>query len=360
MHYNPDPLQLEFELSSMCNSLCLGCVRTDNKNFNHTKSMIPHKQMLDLKTFKKILLAKTFGTVEQLRFCGSIDDPLMHPDFYKFIEFAISNNPHYRIHVSTNGGIRNPDYWQKLAQLLSTGRGRSKKVYFCVDGLEDTLGIYRQGVDYNKVIENAKAFMEGGGEAVWRWIEFPWNNHQTEIARQISKDMGFESFHVMVDRSNQADLGYDKIMQRKARNVLSKDFNIGEPVEDLLTEFAQYDGQKIECRSQTTRQYFISYDSKIWPCCFIPAARYRFDWRQREFLKKRFEYYGDENWNDVRYNDVDDILENKFFMHDLEASFENNVSTGPCGKITRCAEVCNLKKLEVKPIGGKVSITEHA
>ena len=62
--------------------------------------MIPHKQMLDLKTFKKILLAKTFGTVEQLRFCGSIDDPLMHPDFYKFIEFAISNNPHYRIHVS--------------------------------------------------------------------------------------------------------------------------------------------------------------------------------------------------------------------------------------------------------------------
>ena len=55
MHYNPDPLQLEFELSSMCNSLCLGCVRTDNKNFNHTKSMIPHKQMLDLKTFKKIV-----------------------------------------------------------------------------------------------------------------------------------------------------------------------------------------------------------------------------------------------------------------------------------------------------------------
>jgi hypothetical protein len=54
--------------------------------------------------------------------------------------------------------------------------------------------------------------------------------------------MGFESFHVMVDRSNQADLGYDKIMQRKERNVLSKDFNIGEPVEGLLTEFAQYDG----------------------------------------------------------------------------------------------------------------------
>ena len=50
--------------------------------------------------------------------------------FYKFIEFAISNNPHYRIHVSTNGGIRNPDYWQKLAQLLSTCRGKSKKVYF--------------------------------------------------------------------------------------------------------------------------------------------------------------------------------------------------------------------------------------
>jgi len=46
-------------------------------------------------------------------------------------------------------------------------------------------------------------------------------------------------------------------------------------------------------------------------------------------------------------------------MHDLEASFGNKVDTGPCGKITRCAEVCNLHKLEVKPIGGRVQVITH-
>lgn len=357
MHYNPNPLQLEFELSSMCNSLCLGCVRTDQKNFNHKKSMIPNKQILEFETFKKILLSKTFSTVEQLRFCGSIDDPLMHPDFFKMVEFALSYNSHYRIHISTNGGIRTPKEWYNLGQLLSLDRGR--KVYFCIDGLEDTLGIHRQGVDYNKVIENAEAFIEGGGHAVWRFIEFPWNKHQIDTAKQLSKDMKFESFVVMGDRCNLADLGYDKVLQRKMKNEISTDFNINDPVESLYSEYEKYNDKKIECRSQTTRQYFISYDSKIWPCCHIPAARYKFDLRQRNFIAKRFQHYGGENWNDARYNDVDDILQNKFFMHDLEESFGNKVDTGPCGKITRCAEVCNLQKLEVKPIGGRVQVTTH-
>jgi hypothetical protein len=48
---------------------------------------------------------------------------------------------------------------------------------------------------------------------------------------------------------------------------------------------------------------------------------------------------------------IDDIVNSPFFKNDLVESWNTSVSTGPCGKITRCAETCNVEKLKVLPIG---------
>ena len=68
MHnYLDKPTKIQFELSSMCNALCLGCVRTD-LHFNNKKDIIPDKQYILFDTFKKILSAPEFSSVFELEF----------------------------------------------------------------------------------------------------------------------------------------------------------------------------------------------------------------------------------------------------------------------------------------------------
>ena len=60
--------------------------------------------------------------------------------------------------------------------------------------MEDTHSMYRIGTDYNKIIQNATAFINAGGTAEWCFIKFKHNEHQVEEARSIAEQMGFSLF----------------------------------------------------------------------------------------------------------------------------------------------------------------------
>ena len=57
------------------------------------------------------------------------------------------------------------------------------KVIFAIDGLEDTNHLYRVNTNFNKIMENAKAFINAGGIARWDFIAFAHNEHQIEEAK---------------------------------------------------------------------------------------------------------------------------------------------------------------------------------
>ena len=44
-------------------------------------------------------------------------------------------------------------------------------------------------------MENAKAFIDAGGNARWYFIEFQHNYHQIEQAQSMASDMGFKQFN---------------------------------------------------------------------------------------------------------------------------------------------------------------------
>ena len=69
-------------------------------------------------------------------------------------------------------------------------------VHFGIDGLEDTNHLYRVNVKWKKVMENVKAFVENGGNAIWDYIVFRHNEHQVEQAREFSNKIGFKKFLV--------------------------------------------------------------------------------------------------------------------------------------------------------------------
>jgi hypothetical protein len=54
-------------------------------------------------------------------------------------------------------------------------------VVWGIDGLEDTNHLYRQDVEWNKVMDRVKWFIDAGGHATWKWIPFLHNKHQDII-----------------------------------------------------------------------------------------------------------------------------------------------------------------------------------
>jgi hypothetical protein len=90
--------------------------------------------------------------------------------------------------------------------------------------------------------------------------------------------------------------------------------------------------------------YFLSYDSKIWPCCFLHNG-YFMRHNMYDHLTSRInKNYGD-TFNSLLHNSIDDIVQHQFFQNDLIESFDNDIGEGKCGKIKRCADVCTKKRV---------------
>lgn len=355
LNYIDAPKKIQFELSNLCNALCLGCVRTDNSNFNEPKSFIKEKKMVTVETFRKIISSPVMSSVEALEFCGTIDEPLMHPDFFKILETARDLNPRYRIIIHTNASLRSIDDWRRLAYFLK--KFRNHRVQFSIDGIGEEHEFYRQNTNFKKIIENAKSFIEAGGIAVWQFLVFPWNRHQLDQAKQMSEDLKFHEFVSRIDRSGVSTLSVDDIKTIKIQNKKSKDYGLD--LDTLIGSYIPIENYSITCRYKDEKMYFINYDSRLWPCCFISNGFLSNNRFQRDFqIKRIYDNYG-LDFNDTSVKSIEEILDSDFYRSDLVLSWDNNISTEKTGKLIRCAETCNNQKLKVLPIGKYKEVIKH-
>jgi MoaA/NifB/PqqE/SkfB family radical SAM enzyme len=290
-----------------------------------------------------------FPNFKIINFCGSIDEPITHPEFFEILKEAYKINPYYTIHIHTNGSIRSENEWKELAVLLLKFKSPHMTL-FSIDGLKDTNHIYRQNTDYDKIIKNSQAFIDAGGYAVWQFLIFPWNSHQINEAKDISIKMKFKEFHSRHDRSIVTSLGLENINEKKLKNQSGTSEYSGS-LDDLIQSYENLNDVEISCNNQQYGMYFLSFDSKLWPCCFIPNGYLQLQQEKVDFLRKRIDNVYSKDFNDLTKKSVREILDSSFYKNDLVESWNNSVSTGPCGKITRCAETCNVKKLKALPIG---------
>ena len=344
MHYLEEPRKIQFELSTVCNALCLGCVRTDY-SFNDSKFTIPSKVYVDINTIFKLLKSNSMSTVTTLEFCGTIDEPLVHPQFLEIIKGAYDINPNYDIHIHTNGGMRNPDYFTKLANILT--KFPQYDMLFSLDGLEDTNHLYRQNVNWSKCMENAEAFISAGGKPLWQFIIFEWNKHQVEEAEVLARKMGFKHFVSRYDRSiiQEEKLSMADIQLRKQTTETLKKYT---KTTDLYKKVEHKINNAIYCNNMHKGMYFISYDAKIWPCCFLPNSLLQTNETTVDEIRKRiFDNYGEE-FNSLHHHSADKILQHEFYTNDLVESWSNELGVGKKDKIFRCVQTCAKGSL---PIG---------
>lgn len=343
MQYVKSPTIIQIELSSMCNALCLGCYRIDQDNYNRSHPDIPHKQFADPQVIKNLFLSKAASTIQKIEFCGTIDEPLMHPDFLDILDMLLEIRPDLRITIHTNGSIRPAKFWQELAIRLN--KFRSYGMMFSIDGLADTNHIYRQNTSFDKIMKNASAFIAAGGEAEWQYLIFDWNKHQVDEAKHLATETGFVSFKTRNDRTITGNITLEEIRELQAKDERydgEQGFNLAEKIQ----EHAKYQDNEISCSWSEDEQFFLTFDHRLWPCCFIADST-----RTKEkYMQQRFyDNYG-EDFNDVSKYTLDEVLEHRFYKSQLVESWSCGFGLGETDKIFKCAATCSKRALKKNPL----------
>jgi hypothetical protein len=105
----------------------------------------------DTQEFAHMIPPKVLSQLEGLYFCGNFGDPIVNNHLLTMCEYVKYYNPNIVLRIHTNGGARTTLWWEELVTVLP----KNHVVIFGIDGLEDTLHLYRKNVKYTKVIENA-------------------------------------------------------------------------------------------------------------------------------------------------------------------------------------------------------------
>jgi len=256
---------VHLEISSRCNAACPLCPR-NFYGYPYNDGYIEHDMTL---TEAQTIFAPDF--VKQLNSVyvnGNFGDAVMNSETVDIMQYLRECNKDLIIIISTNAGARDRNFWQNLAQL-------NVQVQFCIDGLEDTHSLYRQNTLYSTVIKNAQIFIEAGGTATWKMIDFNHNLHQQAEARLRSQEMGFKNFE-LIDQGRNTGPVFNKNQQLV--HVLGKpavtEFKVlwktrtqdEVLLEDIINDRIE---KPISCQVQKQKSIYISSTGDVFPCCFL-------------------------------------------------------------------------------------------
>ena len=240
---------LHIEPTDACNAACPQCARETDAAFD--KNNLHH---LSVDQIKKLVDVDTIQNLNKLYMCGVYGDPAAGRHTLEIFKYFRSINPTITLGMNTNGGLRSTNWWRELADIMYQDNPYPEEyVVFSIDGLADTNHTYRINVNWEKVMANAQAFISAGGRAHWEMLVFEHNQHQTELAQQLAKDMGFKWFRAKVSkRFKTHPIDFLK------PPALWKDPNVNEG--------------KIECQAIKESSLYISAQGTIYPCCWLGTS----------------------------------------------------------------------------------------
>ena len=253
---------LHVEPTTRCNASCSGCKR-NNSGFGLSDQLI--LEDLNIERLKSVL--DTAILLERVIFCGNNGDPCASKIINQQLKIIKDKGVYLQLH--TNGSLRTTAWWNQLAKLFE---GKIE-VWFGIDGLEDTHSIYRQGTNWQKIIDNASAFIDAGGRAVWQFIPFAHNEHQAKDCLKLSQQLGFKEFRFIKDARYQTKSFHYKtgkeidIKPWKGHNLIWKRQRNGylNTIQD-----SNYKKNKVEltdCVHLIFPSLFLNAHGTLTPCC---------------------------------------------------------------------------------------------
>ena len=191
------------------------------------------------------------------------------------------------------------------------------------------------------VIRNAKAYIDGGGHAIWDYLVFGHNEHQVEQARELSKKLGFAEFVVKKTGrffSNTDLHGVDKhkgLTKPKSKENINKSLRKENKIVKKYGSLEKYlDQTKINCKVLKTKEIYISAEGIVLPCCWLAGQMYK--WYEPAKSNQIWEIMEGKKLN-IHNKPLNRIFDSGIF-NDIEDTWSE--PTMWQGKLKTCALKC--------------------
>ncbi|MDB4339447.1 radical SAM protein [bacterium] len=333
---------IDLETTTYCNIKCPGCLRSNSR---WADSFI-NKDKMDLDKIKEQITRDKFPALRTINLCGSIDEPISHPQIMDYVDWVLSLDVF--VHISTNGSLRNENFWFELGSKMPRSKGVGM-VTFGIDGTDaETHVKYRVGSDFDKIMRNAEAFIDGGGRAQWQMILFDYNEHQAEEAQRMAIEMGFHKFKTVKSARPKSVMQREEEMEYKAAE------------RDTLPS--------IKCKYVDEKRVQINNLGNVIPCCYVNSYDLEYNTvpskeKYKNHIKSLdrqipdpanpgkyiqeyaydyidgYEKLGGMLANNIAYNDIVDVIEGDYF-----AMMHQSWNTDKA--ISICKDRCQNRRLD--------------
>lgn len=354
--YKSSIKKLHFEPTSACNARCPQCPRT----FFTSLNTVPYLDIEEwtAEELDTVMSDPFFKDVSNVLINGNYGDIVMHSDPKSLIEVFLKRN--IFVDINTNGGALSLDFWKWL------GAQPNVMVRFGIDGLEDTHHLYRRNTNFSRVIKNAKAFINAGGNARWIMTLFKHNAHQTQECENLAKSLGFSEFYcrdstrfkakkLSVSDKNFNHMYYLEPYDLKNQSIKKEIESYDEDwyayhadlsnLSKIKHKVEKYDDE-VSCIAQHEHWVYLSYDKRLWPCCHT-AISFEQAFKHHmlhdtvvDIFKKNLE--DDYCFNNVLKNSIDKIINESGIFKKIEDTWNTkNVCTS-------CVVNCKIDSYQFK------------
>lgn len=307
---------MHLEVTTKCQAKCPMCPRRINGGLLNPFIDLTE---ITLEQFKDWFSTDFVKQLNHVSMCGNLGDPIVAKDTLEIFKYLRDNNDILSLVMHTNGSARTTEWFEKLAEL-------KVRVVFGIDGLEDTHKLYRVDTDWHKIIDNATAFINAGGDARWDMLVFQHNEHQVDECKALSQTLGFKDFYVKHTSRFKDGKFHVLDEQGKTTNILYPTSKSNNMISKALT--AERDTlPTISCKSKKDSQIYVSANGTVTPCCWIDMQS------MPPMQESRIQYLDTIGyWTNLHNQTLDEIFDSGYFT-----KIESSWST--CG-IKECSKQC--------------------
>jgi len=352
---------MHVEITNRCNAACPMCARNDFGGKTKEDLVLDEWSIEDIDK----IFNNQFPNLQNVMFCGTHGDPCVAENSLYAID-RIKSTTDATVEFYSNASMRNVDWWSNLGSFMNQMKPdhshyrKTDLAIFSIDGLSDTNHIYRRRTNFEKIIENAEAYIKAGGLARWDFIVFKHNEHQVEEAELLAKKLGFKQFRIRkTSRFDYSPDGPDKWRVKNQQGNIeyfleppSKKYQNpqSQVLQNVIKKYGSteeyYNAASINClyRNEFKRIYINAY-AQVFPCCYISDDSYPHKNKiYQDTQEKIFQKWGYE-FNSLRRKTWDEILHHEWFATELENSWNKNLKDG---KLMRCARTCGKEYSPIK------------
>jgi len=206
----------DIAITNLCNARCPQCQRTDPNGLG-TISNLPLTSW-SLKDFKNYFPINSLNDIKEYSFCGTWGDPLMAKDIDKICYYIIDNS-NANIIITTNGSIRQQDFYIKLGKYC----GKRLSMVIDVDGINEEMHQkYRRGTSLKKSLLALKSLSYTKAIPLSQTVLFKHNEKYKDDIKKLALSYGSQNhFSYPSDRFEYKDT-FTFINENGNKDVLEK------------------------------------------------------------------------------------------------------------------------------------------